>query len=103
MGSPPLPPCRHSGMLVVVLLICAQVIFLHPHKSSALRNGDFVLGRHWFSGRSSVRSSPMVPERGDMSAHEGGSRTVPCKVKYDPNRSEKRRIPRGSDPIHNRC
>lgn len=98
----PTTSSSHSGFLVVVLVICVQVLFLLPHKPYALRSRDFVLGQHQ-NRHLFAKSAPALP-RPDMLSDEGGLAPIlPSAVKFDPNQSEKRRVPRGSDPIHNRC
>ncbi|KAI4365919.1 hypothetical protein MLD38_021857 [Melastoma candidum] len=87
-------------LFVSIVLICMQVLFLLPHNSSALRSRDFVLGRHQNRDLLAVFASLPLP---NTLREELGLAPMPSAMKFDPNQTEKRRVPRGSDPIHNKC
>ncbi|KAI4374536.1 hypothetical protein MLD38_012519 [Melastoma candidum] len=93
-------PPSNPRLFVLIVLICLQVLFLLPHNSSALRSRDFLLGRHQDRDLLTVFASLSQP---DTISEEVGLAPVPSAMTFDPNQSEKRRVPRGSDPIHNKC
>ncbi|KAL5826411.1 hypothetical protein ACOSQ4_018208 [Xanthoceras sorbifolium] len=90
--------CAHR---LLVFLICMGLLAVQPDKVSGLRSIDLVL-------RQSQHNQDMVPQnqRSLMDSATKGMNTEkkPTQINntFDPNQSSKRRVRRGSDPIHNR-
>ncbi|EXB44690.1 hypothetical protein L484_015947 [Morus notabilis] len=85
-----------------LLLFCVVVFALRPQNVSALRSKDLAL--RWDKAK--------LPFLGDVHffksvALEDLERKLDLapapSMTFDPNQSNKRRVRRGSDPIHNRC
>ncbi|KAI5683771.1 hypothetical protein M9H77_04999 [Catharanthus roseus] len=80
------------------------VTFLFKRKVSGIRSIDLAL--RWERGdllflRSS-RVLKAVTTEEDLQVQQMSLAPAPATM-FDPNQSDKRRIRRGSDPIHNRC
>ncbi|KAK4841869.1 hypothetical protein QYF36_011789 [Acer negundo] len=91
--------CSHS---VLVFLICMGLLLAaQPDIVSGLQSIDFVL-------RHSQHNQDLVPQNQRIlldNATEGMNtqkKSTQINNTFDPNQSSKRRVRRGSDPIHNR-
>lgn len=84
------PACR-----VVVFLVFVGLLFTQPGQVSGLRSVDLALR---FLRNSRVLKGVDVQE-----LHENMNMAPTPSMMFDPNQSNKRRVRRGSDPIHNRC
>lgn len=84
------PACR-----VVIFLVFVGLLFSQPGQVSGLRSVDLALR---FLRNSRVLKGVDVQE-----LHENLSMAPTPSMMFDPNQSNKRRVRRGSDPIHNRC
>ncbi|MBA0689227.1 hypothetical protein Goari_006962 [Gossypium aridum] len=80
-----------SAQRVIILVILLGLLALQPVEVSGLRNIDFVF-----------RRSQRVLKAVDTKGMSTEKKTAFVNNKFDPNRSSKRRVRRGSDPIHNR-
>ncbi|KAA0032271.1 CLAVATA3/ESR (CLE)-related protein 45 [Cucumis melo var. makuwa] len=78
--------------VLIVLLMCVALLAVKPEQACALRSIDLALrpSRHILVEDSRVEELNMKRN------------SLPQNNKFDPNRSSKRRVRRGSDPIHNR-
>ncbi|KAF7828055.1 CLAVATA3/ESR (CLE)-related protein 45 [Senna tora] len=73
-------------VLLLLLLLWLGVLSFQPHKALGLTSPELAL-RH--NHQRSLRATNMNPESAKSSR------------RVDPNQSDKRRVRRGSDPIHN--
>ncbi|CAL5362217.1 hypothetical protein ACSBR2_041935 [Camellia fascicularis] len=93
----PFPTCR-----VVIFLVCIGFLSIQPERVSGLRSIDLAL--RWDKGLPLfLRSARVLKDVGvEVMQIPPSLAPAPSKV-FDPNQSSKRRVRRGSDPIHNRC
>ncbi|KAF6171848.1 hypothetical protein GIB67_007369 [Kingdonia uniflora] len=93
-----------SSYKVIILLVCMGFLVLQPEKVSGLRSIDFVL-RWGKEDYGLVQKKARVLT--DVVSEDLNTRIQwapsPSPSTFDPNQSNKRRVRRGSDPIHNRC
>ncbi|KAK1313272.1 hypothetical protein QJS10_CPA06g00513 [Acorus calamus] len=83
-----------SSYRLVIIFICIGCLAVQPHRVSAVRGIDFVLSK---STMARVLRDFVTEELNTM------KNLAPAPLPFDPNQSSKRRVRRGSDPIHNRC
>ncbi|OVA09003.1 hypothetical protein BVC80_9097g67 [Macleaya cordata] len=91
---------------LLILLVCIGffVFVLQPEKVSAMTSKDHLL--RWekeehglvFKNQRVLKAVDVVSQ--DLKTKK---KSAPTPPKFDPNQSSKRRVRRGSDPIHNRC
>lgn len=82
----------------VIILLCAEVLVILPENVSAVRKVDLVhVNEHPIPRSLIVASAPELVKKKPSFAH------APSVDFFDPNQSNKRGVPKGSDPIHNRC
>ncbi|MBA0652176.1 hypothetical protein Goklo_019452 [Gossypium klotzschianum] len=84
------------GFIVIVIACCiGLMVVVQPDRVSGLA----------FVGRSGIVKAVVTVEalqtRQDLGPVSSSSSS--SSVMFDPNRSNKRKIKRGSDPIHDRC
>ncbi|EXB20249.1 hypothetical protein L484_001442 [Morus notabilis] len=86
---------------VLILLICIGLLSVQPDKVSGLRNIDTALGEHKENNQIllQIRRFLKVVNMDGMNTKK---RSSSQNDKFDPDRSSKRKVGRGSDPIHNR-
>ncbi|MBA0861535.1 hypothetical protein Goshw_028813 [Gossypium schwendimanii] len=87
--------CNSRGFIVIVIACCIGLMgVVQPDRVSGLA----------FVGRSGIVKAVVTVEalqtRQDLGPVSSSSSS---SVMFDPNRSNKRKIKRGSDPIHDRC
>ncbi|CAK9136347.1 unnamed protein product [Ilex paraguariensis] len=85
---------------VFILLICIGILAIQLEKVSGLRSRDFVL--RWSKedhGRVLKNKRMLRAVVQDLNTMK---KQAPVNKTFDPNQSSKRRVRRGSDPIHNR-
>ena len=86
---------------VLILLICIGFLAVEPDKVSGLRSIDLALRQspeyHMLAAKNQRTLKAVVME--NQSKEE---KAAPVNKKFDLNQSSKRRVRRGSDPIHNR-
>lgn len=86
---------------VLILLIFIGFLAVEPDKVSALRSIDLVLRQspedHMLAAKNQRILKAVVTE--NLRKEE---KAAPVNKKFDLNQSSKRRVRRGSDPIHNR-
>ncbi|KAE8657431.1 hypothetical protein F3Y22_tig00116995pilonHSYRG00092 [Hibiscus syriacus] len=82
--------CRAQRVLIFLAIF--GLLAIQPVEVSALRNLDLVVFRHEQRVLKAVDTKGMDTEKKPALGNNG----------FDPNRSSKRRVRRGSDPIHNR-
>lgn len=77
------------GFYRVMTLVCIVFLFIHSEKVYAIRSMDLAI--KWSHGR--------LFSRKDNTQFN----IAPTPSPFDPYQSNKRRVRRGADPIHNRC
>ncbi|KAL4384179.1 hypothetical protein GQ457_15G004930 [Hibiscus cannabinus] len=82
--------CR--AQRVLIFLVVVGLLAVQPVRVSGLRNTDLVVFRHNRRVLEAVDTKGMNTEKKPAVGNNG----------FDPNQSSKRRVRRGSDPIHNR-
>ncbi|MCD7452365.1 hypothetical protein HAX54_016293 [Datura stramonium] len=96
VGTPP------PELVVMVLILCIGFLSIQPEKVSALRSIDLAL--RWGEGNLSfLRSSRILKANVVQDLHTQLNIAPAPSMSFDPNQSNKRRVRRGSDPIHNKC
>ncbi|KAK9669235.1 hypothetical protein RND81_13G117900 [Saponaria officinalis] len=94
--------CVTSYKAFIIFLSClALLIAIQSHNVNGINTVELASTRHSVFGRRSrilerVSVDDLVPPSSPAPAPH------PSMV-FNPDRSSKRRVPRGSDPIHNRC
>jgi len=86
----------HSCRLLPVLLLFISIA-LAPEKAYGLRNIDLVLRRNAAEKPTHMKANDVVGL--DVKKES----EAPSPSTFDLSRTSKRRVRRGSDPIHNRC
>lgn len=87
----------------VILLACIGFLALQPDIVSGLRSIDFVL-RQENMLLPFVRNSRILEAVALKDLQKNPSLApAPSTTMLDPNKSSKRQVRKGSDPIHNRC
>ncbi|KAK1284116.1 hypothetical protein QJS10_CPB21g00656 [Acorus calamus] len=79
-----------SSHRLVVILVCIGCLAIQPDQVSGLRGIDFVLHD------ARILRDIATEDLNTM------KNLAPAPLTFDPNQSSKRRVRRGSDPIHNR-
>lgn len=91
-----------SAYRVVILVIFVGFLAVQPEKVYALRSIDLAL--RWHSGHVLfLKNSRILLAVATKELHTKPSLAPAPSIMVDPNQSSKRRVRRGSDPIHNRC
>ncbi|WOG99568.1 hypothetical protein DCAR_0518921 [Daucus carota subsp. sativus] len=85
-----IPACR-----LMIFLVSVGLLFAQPRQVSGLRSVDLALRF--------LRSSRVLKGADVQELHENLNMAPSPAMMFDPNQSNKRRVRRGSDPIHNRC
>ncbi|KAL6009206.1 hypothetical protein ACLOJK_022433 [Asimina triloba] len=89
------PPSKLLPLaLVIILFVGSLAVVLE--KASGSRSIGFVLTRSEEEGRQTAEDST-------VETPYTAKQPAPAPIVFDPNQSNKRRIRRGSDPIHNKC
>lgn len=86
---------------VLVVLICIGCLAFQPGKVCGLRNMDLVL--RWNEGHGQAAENWRLLKAVDAKDVNIVEQLAPAPSALDPNQSNKRRVRRGSDPIHNKC
>ncbi|GKV00679.1 hypothetical protein SLEP1_g13333 [Rubroshorea leprosula] len=86
---------------VLILLICIWLLTVEPNQVSGLRSKDLVF-RHRHKGNGISPQNQRILKAVDMEGMSTQRKSAPVNNKFDPNQSSKRKVRRGSDPIHNR-
>lgn len=86
----------------VILLVCIGLLALQPEEVSGLRSIDLAL--KWDKVQSPFFKHLRVLKVVAVDDFHTKLNLAPApSVMVDPNQSNKRRVRKGSDPIHNRC
>ncbi|KAG2702369.1 hypothetical protein I3760_06G085800 [Carya illinoinensis] len=88
----------HRGL---ILLICIGFLAIQPDKISGLRSIDLAL-KQGHEDCGIMARNPRVLESLAMEERNTEKMSAHANKKFDANESSKRRVQRGSDPIHNR-
>lgn len=87
---------------VLILLICMGLLLsVQPDKVSGLRSIDLVLRQNQHN-QGMVPQNQRILKETTMVGKNAEKKSTKIHNKFDPNQSSKRRVRRGSDPIHNR-
>ncbi|XP_018817661.1 CLAVATA3/ESR (CLE)-related protein 45 [Juglans regia] len=86
---------------VFILLICIGFLAVQPDKVSGLRSIGLAL-KQGQEDCELMAQNHRVLKVVAMEQINTGKTTAHVNKKFDPNESSKRRVRRGSDPIHNR-
>ncbi|KAK9278045.1 hypothetical protein L1049_027602 [Liquidambar formosana] len=91
-----------SAYRVVILLVCIVFLAVQPEKVDGLKSIDLAL--KWDKGQLLfLRNSRILNAVAVEDLPTKPSLAPAPSMMFDPNQSDKRRVRRGSDPIHNRC
>ncbi|XP_022734971.1 CLAVATA3/ESR (CLE)-related protein 45 [Durio zibethinus] len=92
-----------SAQRVLIFLIIFELLAVQADKVSGLRRIDLVFTYSQEEDGIASRRNRRILEAADMKGM-GTGKNLPAPVNntFDPNQSSKRRVRRGSDPIHNR-
>ncbi|KAF7850548.1 hypothetical protein BT93_L5299 [Corymbia citriodora subsp. variegata] len=98
--------CSNHGVLILLFIALQALVFL-PHVS-ALTTREIPLRWRTENKLLLVKNMPrrLLLSEGavvDDLLEKQSLAPTPTAAPFDPNQSDKRRVPRGSDPIHNRC
>ncbi|KAK9935150.1 hypothetical protein M0R45_022262 [Rubus argutus] len=85
-----------SSHRVLILVICIGLLVFQPSEVSGLRNIGVVLRQNQEHHR--ILKAVAMEEM-----NTGNKNSANANKNFDPNHSSKRRVRRGSDPIHNRA
>lgn len=75
------------------LFICVGLLVFHAHEVCSSRSADLALRQSGEDHRLTVKNQHTL---------DTDKKPAPVNKTFDPNRSSKRRVRRGSDPIHNK-
>ncbi|CAA2986706.1 Hypothetical predicted protein [Olea europaea subsp. europaea] len=93
---------KFEWRVIILVIFCIGVFSIQPEMVSGRRSID--LARRWERGEMSVLRSSRALKAVALQDLGAALNIAPSPgMTYDPNQSEKRRVDRGSDPIHNRC
>lgn len=87
---------------VMVLILCIGFLSTQPERVSALTSIDLAL-RWGEDNLFHLRSSRILKAAVVQDLQTQLSIAPSPSMTFDPNQSNKRRVKRGSDPIHNKC
>ncbi|KAL9389088.1 hypothetical protein Peur_017693 [Populus x canadensis] len=85
---------------VLILLICIGFIAVQPHKLYGLTSVEVIL-RHDRKAHGTLPYSQRSLKDVDMQGMDT-KKSAQANKTFDPSQTSKRRVRRGSDPIHNR-
>ncbi|WRX18994.1 hypothetical protein QQP08_011481 [Theobroma cacao] len=86
----------------VILLACICLLVVQPEMVSGLRGIDLAL--RWDKGLLPFAQNSRFLKAVDVDSLQTRQSLAPApSMMFDPNQSNKRRVRKGSDPIHNRC
>ncbi|XP_059650373.1 CLAVATA3/ESR (CLE)-related protein 45 [Cornus florida] len=89
-----------SAHRMFVIFICIGVIAVQPDKISGLRSVDHVL--RWIDHHGLATKNHRILKAAAMEDLHTEKKPAPVNATVDPNQSSKRKVRKGSDPIHNR-
>ena len=91
------------GYRVSLILLCIGFFLaLHPQNISAFTSKDLAL--RWDKGKLRFLGDLHIFKAMALEDLQRNLALAPAPaVMFDPNQSNKRRVRRGADPIHNRC
>ncbi|XWS64260.1 hypothetical protein CRYUN_Cryun06bG0171000 [Craigia yunnanensis] len=89
-----------SAQRVLILLTFFGLLAVQPDKVSGLRSIDLVF-RHSQEESGIATMNQRILKAVDMKEMSTEKKAAPVNNTFDPNQSSKRRVRRGSDPIHN--
>ncbi|KAL0408695.1 UNVERIFIED_CONTAM: CLAVATA3/ESR (CLE)-related protein 45 [Sesamum radiatum] len=86
---------------VFMLFVCVGLLALQPNEVCGLRRADLAL-RQGRGDQSVMVKSHRVLNAVHVNNLNTDKKPAPVNKKFDSNQSSKRKVRRGSDPIHNR-
>lgn len=89
-----------SSQRVLILLLCTGFLKVQPGQGYGLRTIDLL--RQKQHGQGMVPQNRRIFKATTMMEMNAKNSSTQINRTYDPNPSSKRRVQRGSDPIHNR-
>lgn len=90
-----------STQRALILLICIGFLAVKPDKVSGMRSIDLVLRQNRHDHMLAPKNQRIL-KAVSMEDLNKGEKSATVNKKFDLNQSSKRRVRRGSDPIHNR-
>ncbi|KAI3467347.1 hypothetical protein Pfo_024010 [Paulownia fortunei] len=84
-----------------VVFICIGLLAFHPHDVWGLRSAGLLLRRGIEDQPLMIKNHRML-KAVDTNSLNTDKKQAPVNRTFDPNQSSKRKVRRGSDPIHNR-
>ena len=85
-----------------ILLACIGFLLLQPEMVSGLRGIDLAL--KWDKRLLPFVQNSRILKADAVDSFQTRQNLAPApSMMFDPNQSNKRRVKKGSDPIHNRC
>lgn len=92
----------HFNFRGFLVLVCVGILASQPYNVFGLRSQDLAL--RWEEGQLPFVRSFRVLKVVAMEDLKSKMESAPApSMTFDPNRSNKRTVRKGSDPIHNRC
>ncbi|KAK4423738.1 hypothetical protein Salat_1956700 [Sesamum alatum] len=86
----------------LTLFICVGLLALQPNEVSGLRSSDLALRQGRGDQPVMVMSHRVLLNAVGVNNLNSDKKPAPVNKKFDSNQSSKRKVRRGSDPIHNR-
>lgn len=90
-----------SSVRVIILLICVGFLAVQVNKVDGLTSVELAI-RHSKNAPVTVSSHQRILTESAMQSMKTEKKAASLKKRLDPYRSSKRRVRKGSDPIHNR-
>ncbi|PIN17162.1 hypothetical protein CDL12_10184 [Handroanthus impetiginosus] len=84
-----------------LIFICIGLLAFHPREVCGARNAGFVLRRGIEDQTMMIKNQRML-KGVDTNNLNTDKKPAAISKPFDPNQSSKRKVRRGSDPIHNR-
>lgn len=91
-----------SAHRTLVIVFCVGLLALHPNDVSCVSSMELAL-RWSREGRSLLQKNQRILKAVVMKEPSTEMRAAPVNKETDPFQSSKRKVGKGSDPIHNRC
>ncbi|PON67054.1 CLAVATA3/ESR (CLE)-related protein [Trema orientale] len=88
---------------VLILLICIGLLSFQPDKVSGLRSIDIAVREQKEESHLFLQIRRFLKVVKEEEKLNSETKSASQNNKFDPNQSSKRKVRRGSDPIHNRC
>ncbi|KAI4314159.1 hypothetical protein L6164_027094 [Bauhinia variegata] len=90
-----------ASRVLILLLLCIGFLSFQPDKAFGLRSFELALGQSQEENKTMLRNQRIL-KAVNMEVMSTKKDSAKANKKFDQNQSSKRRVRRGSDPIHNR-